>query len=103
MWRKVGVLDAIQGHFVAYWAVTVARRDQAQADRSGPGPQLSSRQEPPADMGHIEGALAPPYVETVSRAGLLPPPAADTGLRHWDFPALRGRPLAFLLAYIKAH
>lgn len=55
-------------------------------------------------MGHIQGAIAPPIVEPVSRAGMRKQPRpADTGPRHRDFPALRGRPLAFLFAYIKAH
>jgi ATP-binding cassette, subfamily B, bacterial len=60
-------------------------------------------------MGYIEGAMAPPANQTVSRpvprAARAPAQAATrtTPPRHQDFPALRGRPLAFLFAYVKAH
>ncbi len=64
-------------------------------------------------MGHMQGAFAPPspgvFAPTVAvarkpavsgrRAAKRPSEAA----RHQDLPALRGRPLAFLLAYVKAH
>ncbi len=53
-------------------------------------------------MGPIEGSLTPPASDAVSHlaAGLA---ASRVPPRHRDLPALRGRPLAFLFAYIKAH
>jgi ATP-binding cassette, subfamily B, bacterial len=53
-------------------------------------------------MGPIEGSLTPSVSDAVSHIG-EGTASSRVAPRHQDLPALRGRPLAFLFAYIKAH
>jgi ATP-binding cassette subfamily B protein len=54
-------------------------------------------------MGYIDGAIGPPAMKAVSLPRMRAQDTSPDAARHQDLPVLRGRPLAFLFAYIKAH